>query len=63
MSQAVDHKGGVLETYVTNKRDKASALRFIRKALKRHGQAQTIVTDGLKFYPAAIRELGKDPCP
>ena len=56
--RAVDHEGEVLESYVTKKRDKAAALRFIRKALKRHGRAENIVTDGLKSYPAAMRELG-----
>ena len=30
----------------------------MKKALKRHGKAETIVTDGLKSYPAAMRELG-----
>ncbi len=34
------------------------ALRFIRKALKQHGQAEKIVTDGLKSYPSAMREFG-----
>ncbi len=56
--RAVDHEGEVLESYVTRKRDKAAALRFIRKALKRHGQAEKIVTDGLKSYPAAMSDLG-----
>src|SRR5512139_3005175 len=58
--RAVDHEGEVLESYVTKTRDKAAALRFIRKALKRHGQPETIVTDGLKSYPAAMRELGNE---
>jgi putative transposase len=56
--RAVDHEGEVLESYVTRKRDKAAAMSFLRKALKRHGKAETIVTDGLKSYPAAMRELG-----
>ena len=56
--RAVDHEGEVLESYVTKKRDKSAALQFFKKALKRHGQAETIVTDGLKSYPAAMRELG-----
>ena len=30
----------------------------MKKALKRHGPAETIVTDGLKSYPAAMHELG-----
>jgi len=56
--RAVDHEGEVLESYVTRKRDKASALLFLKKALKRHGKAETIVTDGLNSYPAAMRSLG-----
>ena len=58
--RAVDHEGEVLESYVTKTRDKAAALRFIRKAMKRHGRPETIVTDGLKSYPAAMRELGNE---
>lgn len=56
--RAVDHEGEVLESYVTKKRDKSAALRFFKKTLKRHGQAEIIVTDGLRSYPAAMRELG-----
>lgn len=56
--RAVDHEGEVLESYVTKKRDKSAALRFMKKALKRHGETDKIVTDGLKSYPAAMQELG-----
>ena len=57
--EAVD-EGEVLESYVTKTRDKSAAFRFMRKALKRHGRAEAIVTDGLKSYPAAMRELGNE---
>ena len=30
----------------------------MKKALKRHGKPEGIVTDGLRSYPAAMRELG-----
>ena len=56
--RAVDHEGEILESYVTKKRNKSAALRFFKKTLKHHGRADTIVTDGLKSYPAAMRELG-----
>ena len=56
--RAVDHEGEVLENYVTKKRDKKAALCFLKKALKQHGKAEAIVTDGLTSYPAAMRELG-----
>ncbi len=56
--RAVDHEGEILESFVTKKRDKAAALAFMKKALKRHGRPDKIVTDGLRSYPAAMRELG-----
>lgn len=56
--RAVDHEGEVLESYVTKTRDKAAALRFMKKALKRHGSPEKITTDGLRSYKAAMSELG-----
>ena len=56
--RAVDHEGEVLESFVTKKRDKSAALAFMKKALKRHGKPEAIVTDGLRSYPAAMRDLG-----
>jgi putative transposase len=56
--RAVDHEGEILESFVTKKRDKATALAFMKKALKRHGRPDKIVTDGLRSYPAAMRDLG-----
>ena len=56
--RAVDHEGEVFESYVTQTRDKQAALAFIKKALKRHGSPDTIVTDGLKSYGAVMREIG-----
>ena len=34
------------------------ALRFIKKTLRRHGPVETITTDGLRSYKAAMKELG-----
>jgi putative transposase len=56
--RAVDQEGEILESFVTKKRDKAAALSFMKRALKRHGRAEKIVVDGLRSYPAAMRELG-----
>lgn len=56
--RAVDQEGEILESYVTKTRDKAAALRFMKKALKRHGSPEAITTDGLRSYKAAITELG-----
>ena len=56
--RAVDHEGEVLESFVTKKRDKSAALAFVKRAMKRHGRPEVFVTDGLRSYPAAMRELG-----
>ena len=56
--RAVDHEGEILESFVTTNRDKAAALKFMKKALKRHGLPEAIITDGLRSYKAAMSELG-----
>ena len=56
--RAVDHEGEILESFVTKTRDKAAALAFMKKAMKRHGRPEKIVTDGLRSYSAAMTELG-----
>ena len=56
--RAVDHEGEVLESYVTKKRDKKAALNFLRKAMRKHGSPKAIVTDKLRSYAAALKELG-----
>jgi putative transposase len=56
--RAVDQEGEILESFVTRKRDKSAALVFMKKALKRHGKPEKVITDGLRSYPAAMAELG-----
>ena len=56
--RAVDQEGEVLESYVTKTCDRMAALTFMKKALKRHGPPETITTDGLRTYGAAMDELG-----
>jgi putative transposase len=56
--RAVDHEGEILESYVTKTRDKAAALAFMKRALKRNGRPEAIVTDGLRSYGTAMSELG-----
>ncbi len=58
--RAVDHEGEVLEVFVTKKRDRKTALRFLRKAMKRYGCPQVIVTNRLRSYRAAMREIGNE---
>ncbi|NDW46690.1 IS6 family transposase [Ruegeria sp. PrR005] len=56
--RAVDHEGEVLESYVTKKRDKKAALKFLRKSMKRHGRPHVLVTDQLRSYGAAMKDIG-----
>ena len=52
--RAEDHEGEVLEYFPTKTRDKAAALRFMKKAMKRYGDPAAVVTDGLRSYAAAM---------
>jgi putative transposase len=56
--RAVDHEGEVLESFATKQRDKAAALNFMKKLMKRHGCAEVIATDGLRSYNAAMKDIG-----
>lgn len=59
MWRAVDKEGEVLDVLVQKRRNKAAALKLLRRLLKRQGFApEAIVTDGLASYRAALRELG-----
>jgi putative transposase len=56
--RAVDHEGEVLESFVTKTRDRKAALKFLRKAMRRHGPPEVIVTDRLRSYGAALKAVG-----
>jgi len=56
--RAVDHEGEVLESYVSNRRDRKAALKFLRKSMKRYGNPEIIVTDKLRSYGAAMKVIG-----
>ncbi len=56
--RAVDHEGEVLESFVTKTRDKKAALKFLKKTMRRYGRPGSIVTDKLRSYGAALREVG-----
>ena len=58
--RAVDHEGEVLEAFVTKKRDRKAALGFLRRVMKRYGRPEVIVTDRLRSYRAAMREIGNE---
>ena len=56
--RAVDQDGDVLDILVTKRRDKRTAKRFFRKVLKGQGEVPwRLVTDKLRSYPAAHREV------
>jgi len=56
--RAVDHEGEVLESFVTKTPDKKAALKFLKKAMRKHSQPEAVVTDRLGSYGAALREMG-----
>ncbi len=58
--RAVDDEGEVLAMLVQRRRDKAAALKLMRKLLKKHGFAPTQVTaDSLRSFGVALREVGR----
>jgi len=58
--RAVDHEGEVLESFVTKKRDRKAALRFLKKTMKHYGRPEIIVTDKLRSYRAAMKVIGNE---
>ena len=57
--RAVDSEGEVLDILVQKRRDKRAAKKLLRKLLKKQGfSPSSIVTDKLKSYGAALRDLG-----
>ena len=58
--RAVDHEGDILEAFVTKKRDRKAALRFLRRAMKRYGRPVAILTDRLRSYRAAMKMIGNE---
>ena len=57
--RAVDSEGEVLDVLVQTKRSKAAALKLMRKLLKKYGFIpDKLVTDDLRSYGAAARDLG-----
>ena len=57
--RAVDAEGEILDVLVQAKRDKHAALKLMRKLLKKHGGVpDLLITDDLRSYRAAARDLG-----
>jgi transposase, IS6 family len=60
--RAVDGTGQTIDFLLSAKRDKQAAKRFFRQALGRasNRNPRTVVTDRLKSYPGALREMKRD---
>jgi putative transposase len=59
LCRAVDQPGAVLDVLVQSRHDRQAAERLMRKLLKKHGRAPRVpITDKLKSYAAANRDLG-----
>ncbi len=56
--RAVDQDNNTLEILVQAKRNKRSALKFLRKILKSNPAPNRITTDKLRSYSAAIKVIG-----
>jgi len=56
--RAVDHEGEVLESYVSKRRNKRAAKKFLIKIMRKHGSPEVITTDRLPSYRAAFHDLG-----
>jgi putative transposase len=57
--RAVDAEGEVLDVLVLSKRNKHAALELMRKLLKKYAFVpERLVTDDLRSYSAAVRDLG-----
>ncbi len=57
--RTVDEEGEVLDVLVQRRRDKTAARKPMRKLLRKHAFAPTIIeTDELGFHGAALTELG-----
>ena len=59
--RAVDQHGATLDVLVQSRRDRHAARRLMRKLMKKHGRVpRVLVTDKLRSYAAANRDLGLD---
>ena len=60
--RAVDQDGEVVDVFLQNRRDAKAAKRFFKRMLMKHkGEPREIVTDKLRSYGVAHRELSGAP--
>ena len=58
--RAVDKQGQTIDLLLTEHRDKEAALRFLKKAIRRHGVPETITIDGSDANEAAIKSYNEE---
>jgi putative transposase len=57
--RAVDKYGQTIDFLLTEQRDKEAALKFLKKAIRRHGLPETITIDGSDANEAAIKSYNE----
>src|SRR6266702_4353219 len=58
--RAVDKYGQTIDFLLTEQRDQEAALRFLKKAIRRHGVPEKITIDGSAANEAAIKSYNED---
>ena len=58
--RAVDKQGQTIDFLLTEQRDEAAALRFLKKAIRRHGVPEKITIDGSAANEAAIKRYNME---
>ena len=58
--RAVDKQGQTIDFLLTEHRDKEAALRFLKKAIRRHGVPEKITIDGSDTNEAAIKSYNEE---
>jgi transposase-like protein len=59
-ARSVDKHGQTIDFLLTEHRDKAAALRFLKKAIRRNGLPETITIDGSEANEAAIKSYNAE---
>jgi putative transposase len=58
--RAVDKHGQTIDFLLTEHRDQETALRFLKKAIRRHGVPESITIDGSNAHEAAIKSYNQE---
>jgi putative transposase len=60
LSRAVDKQGQTIDFLLTEQRDQEAALRFLKKAIRRHGVPEKITIDGSEANEAALKRYHEE---